>query len=109
VIKFQSNIPLACSVVYGETPEFGQIAVDDDMEGGAHSDHHPVLTDLTPETDYYFRVQGTASDGTVFVSDVQKFTTLAIPKDIQADLATIAAGARVVSVISNFGGAESRA
>lgn len=105
VILFESSIPLACSVVYGETPEFGQIAVDDDMDGGAHSDHHPILAGLRPETDYYFRVQGTAADGRVFVGEVQKFTTLARSVKEQSDLATIAAGARVVNVSSNYGGA----
>jgi hypothetical protein len=106
MIKFQSNTPLACSVVFGETRNFGQITVDDDMDGGAHNNHHPLLTGLTPETDYYFRVQGTASDGTIFVGNVQKFTTLALPADIQTDLATITSGARVVAVSSNYGGAE---
>ena len=105
-IKFQSNIPLACSVVFGKTQNFGQIAVDDDMDGGAHSNHHPLLAGLTPATVYYFRVQGTASDGTLFVGSVQKFTTVSIPTDAQTDLATIAAGARVVAVSSNYGGAE---
>ena len=106
VIKFQSTMPLACSVVFGETQKFGQIAVDDDMDGGAHSDHHPLLAGLTPATVYYYRVQGTASDGTLFVGNVQKFTTASLPTDVQTDLATIAAGARVVAVSSNFGGAE---
>lgn len=105
-IKFQSNIPLACSVVFGETNNFGHIAVDDDMDGGAHSNHHPVLAVLTPETEYFFRVQGTSSDGKLFVGNVQKFTTPALLADIDTDLATIAAGARVVAVSSNFGGAE---
>lgn len=106
VIIFQSIIPLACSVVFGETQKFGQIAVDDDMDGGAHGDHHPLLAGLTPATDYYYRVQGTASDGTLFVGNVQKFTTAAPPADTQTDLATMAAGARVVAVSSNFGSAE---
>lgn len=106
VVKFQSTIPLACSVVFGETQEFGRIAVDDDMDGGAHSDHHPLLAGLTPATDYYYRVQGAASDGTLFVGNVRKFTTASLPTDTKIDLATITAGARIVAVSSNFGGAE---
>ena len=105
VISFQSNMPLACSVVYGTTPEFGQIAIDADMDGGAHSNHRPVLAGLRPETDYYFRVQGTASDGRVFVGQVRKFKTLAPSQDGLVDLATMASGARVVSVSSNYGDA----
>jgi hypothetical protein len=106
VIKFRSNIPLACSVVFGETRNFGQIAVDDDMDGGAHGNDHPLLAGLAPETDYYFRVQGTAANGTIYVGTVRKFTTLALPADTQPDLAKLSAGARVVAVSSNFGGVE---
>ncbi len=31
-LLFVSNIPLACSVVYGETPEFGHVSVDQDRK-----------------------------------------------------------------------------
>jgi len=33
---------VACSVVYGTDDSFGLIAVDSDMDGGAHADHHPL-------------------------------------------------------------------
>jgi hypothetical protein len=59
-LLFVSSVPLACSVVYGETPEFGQLAVDQDMDGGAHTDHHPAIAGLKPDTLYHYRVQGTA-------------------------------------------------
>ena len=62
VLVFESSIPLVCSVVYGESPDFGMIATDLDMNGGAHSDHHPVMAGLRPNTEYFFRVQGTAAD-----------------------------------------------
>jgi len=106
VIEFQSSIPLACSVVFGETRNFGRIAIDDDMDGGAHSDHHPILAGLLPETEYYYRVQGTAADGTIYVGKVRVFSTLALPADTRIDLATITAGARVAAVSSNYGGAQ---
>ena len=61
-LLFVSSVPLACSVVYGETPAFGQVAVDQDMNGGAHTDHHPALAGLKPDTEYFHRVQGTAAD-----------------------------------------------
>src|SRR4030067_1455034 len=44
----ETTLPVACAVVYGTTPDYGQIATDSDMAGGAHSDHHPLLTGLTP-------------------------------------------------------------
>lgn len=106
VLVFQSNANLACSVVYGETPEFGSVAVDSDMDGGAHSDHHPILSGLKPATGYFFRVQGVAADGTLYVGEVQSFSTLAPPADAPINLAALEAGARVSAVSSNYGGAK---
>lgn len=104
VIQFQSLEPLACSVVFGETPDFGRIAVDDDMDGGAHRDHHPVLSGLEPDTEYFFRVQGTAADGTLYVGQVHSFKTLAQTTGPR-NPAGLSEGARVISVSSNYGGA----
>ena len=106
VLLFQSNLPLACSVVFGETREFGLVAIDRDMDGGAHKGHHPVLTGLKPATEYYFRVQGTAANGTLYVGEVQSFRTLAQLAGAAVDLAALAAGARVAAVSSNYGDAE---
>jgi hypothetical protein len=38
----ESNVDLACAVAFGPTTDYGQIAEDQDMLGGGHSDHHPV-------------------------------------------------------------------
>ena len=102
VLRFQSSVPLACSVVFGETPSFGSIAVDQDMNGGAHSDHHPLLSGLMPSTTYHFRVQGVAADGRVFVGETQTFRTAAAPANDRMNLASLAAGAQVTDVSSNW-------
>ncbi len=102
VLRFRSNIPLACSVVYGETDAFGMIAVDSDMAGGAHDDHHPLMVGLKPDTEYRYRVQGTAADGTLYMSSVLSFRTPPAPAAEKANLASIAGGARVVAVSSNY-------
>lgn len=104
VIRFRSAIPLACSVVYGPTEAFGSIATDDDMDGGAHSDHEPALLNLSPSTRYFFRVQGTAADGTLYLGEVRSFTTLAAAARGPVNIASIEAGARVIAVSSNWGG-----
>ncbi len=101
ILRFQSSIPLACSVVYGETDAFGLIAIDNDMAGGAHSDHHPLMVGLKPDTEYHYRVQGTAADGTLYMSRVRTFRTP--PALESANLAAMAAGARIVAVSSNYG------
>lgn len=106
VLEFQSSIPLACSVVFGETPDFGFIATDSDMAGGAHTDHHPVLAGLKADTEYFYRVQGAGADGTLFVGEVQTFRTPPESENVAINLASLAAGARVGAVSSNFGGAQ---
>ncbi|MEP4380768.1 MAG: discoidin domain-containing protein [Alphaproteobacteria bacterium] len=104
ILRFVSSVPLACSMVYGETSAFGQITVDQDMNGGAHTDHHPAITGLKPDTTYFYRVQGTAVDGTLYVSTVQTFHTPKRDANAAANLALLEAGARVTAVSSNFGG-----
>ena len=105
VLIFESSIPLACSVVYGKTTAYGQIAVDQDMAGGAHTDHHPLLSGLEPDSEYHYRVQGTAADGTLYVGTHGTFRTLPAEEKGEVNLASLEVGAQVVAVSSNFGGA----
>jgi hypothetical protein len=105
VLVFDSSIALACSVVYGKTTAYGQISVDQDMDGGAHTDHHPLLLGLEPDTEYHYRVQGAAPDGTLYVGEDAIFRTLPAEEKTEVNLASQEAGGQVVDVSSNFGGA----
>lgn len=105
ILRFESSIPLACSVVYGKTTDYGLVSVDLDMAGGAHSDHGPLLNGLEPDTIYHFRLQGTAPDGTLYISEDMTFRTLEKARATEINLASLEAGARVLDVSSNFGGA----
>ena len=105
VLLFESSVPLACSVVYGTTIEYGQLSVDTDMDGGAHTDHHPVLSGLEPDTEYQYRLQGTALDGTIYTSENMTFRTLPVDESAEVNLASLESGATVTDVSSNFGGA----
>ncbi|MHA1567801.1 MAG: discoidin domain-containing protein [Alphaproteobacteria bacterium] len=105
VLIFNSSVPLACSVVFGETPDFGSVSIDTDMNGGAHSNHHPVLAGLLPDREYFFRVQGTAEDGTIYLGEVLSFTTAAEDANAEVNLASLSAGAQVTAVSSNYGSA----
>ncbi len=100
-----TNIPVVCAVVYGTTPAYGMIATDDDMAGGGHTDHHPVLTGLEPDTLYYARLQGVGPDGTLYRSEEITFRTPAETAPTgPPNLARTENGAQVVGVSSNFGG-----
>jgi hypothetical protein len=104
-LSVTTSIPVACSIVYGKTPDFGLIAVDQDMAGGAHTDHHPLLSGLEPETTYYYRFQGTDADGVIYISKVMTFTTPAFEAAPTQNLASPDNGAEIVGYSSAFGGA----
>ncbi|MFQ5613608.1 MAG: discoidin domain-containing protein [Anaerolineae bacterium] len=102
---FVSDIPLACSVVYGETTDYGLLTLDQDMAGSAHTDHHPLISGLKPDTVYHYRLQGSAEDGTFYISQDMTFRTPPAEAQVQVNLASLEAGAQVIAVSSNYGGA----
>lgn len=99
ILEVDTSRDVACSVVYGEDETFGHIAVDSDMDGGAHADHHPVMGGLTPDTEYQYRLQGTAPDGTIYVSDIMSFRT---PPEPVGGPQNLGIGATVTGVSSEF-------
>lgn len=105
VLEFDSSIPLVCAVIYGKTTDYGLIATDDDMLGGAHAEHRPFMPGLEPDTEYHYRVQGTAADGTLYVSEDSTFRTPVEDPGPEVSLLSAASGARIVAVSSNFGAA----
>ena len=105
VLRFESSVPLACSVVYGKTTTYGQISVDQHMGAGAHTEHTPLLSGLEPDTEHHYRVQGAAADGTLYVGEGATFRTLPGGERSGVKVAALAAGARVAAVSSSFGGA----
>lgn len=105
-LPITTTVPVACSIVYGTTPEFGSLAVDLDMAGGTHTEHNPLLLDLEPETTYYFRVQGTDDFGVIYLSDVMTFTTPPRQAVENTNLASPELGAEITGYSSTFGGAD---
>ena len=103
-LSVTTAMDMACAVVYGRTPELGDgIATDTDMAGGAHADHEVVLTGLEPGTEYYYRVQGSGSDGRLYRSELMTFQTPDAEDERPGE--NVAAGATVVGVSSEFSGA----
>ena len=104
-VRAETTVALVCAIVYGETPAYGQMATDMDMAGGGHTNHHPLLTGLKPDTLYYARLQGVGPDGTLYRSEEYTFrTTPAADTGGQPNLALPENGARLAGVSSNFGG-----
>ncbi len=106
VLNVETSLDLACAVVYGTDETFGLIAVDQDMDGGAHDDHHPFMTGLEPDTDYLYRLQGSDANGLLYQSETFSFRTPPAP---EAGAPNLALGATVVEVSSQFSDAYSGA
>jgi hypothetical protein len=99
-----TTIDLACVVVFGRDAGFGSLALDETMDDGAHRDHRVVLRALEPETDYVYRLQGSDPHGNFYVSETFSFRTPAAPPgaDLGTNVATLARGARILAVSSEF-------
>jgi len=104
-LNFVSTIPLSCTLVFGETTDFGNVSMDTDMNGGGIIDHNPLMLNLEPDTEYFFRAQGSSADGTFYVGEVMSFRTPPASDDLPDNLLSPQRGAEVVGVSSNFGGA----
>lgn len=102
-LEVTTTIDVACSVVYGPDTDFGQIAVDDDMQGGSHADHHPLLVGLEPGREYQYRMQGTDAQGHLYQSEIMSFVA---PDDPTADIdrpgANLAVDGAVLAVSSEY-------
>ncbi|MCA9632154.1 MAG: alkaline phosphatase D family protein, partial [Myxococcales bacterium] len=56
-LNFIGTVPLACTVVYGTTTDFGSASIDQNMNGGAIVEHNPIMINLEPDTEYFYRVE----------------------------------------------------
>jgi chitodextrinase len=102
VVRVQTDPPTVCAIAYGATASLGSIADDPSMGGTAISRHTVVLSGLTPDTTYRFRVTATDAQGRVFQTrGLSTFTTT--PRAAAAAAGSdIAQGSTVVAVSSQF-------
>lgn len=102
VLQVTTELDMACAVVFGRDESLGDgIATDADMGGGAHTDHQAVMSGLKPDTEYFYRVQGSGSDGNLYRSELMSFRTpVADAAGIPGE--NVALGAAVVDVSSEF-------
>lgn len=104
-LNFIGTEPLACTVVYGTTTDFGSASIDSDMGGGAIIEHNPIMSGLEPDTEYFYRVQGSGLDGTFYIGEVGTFRTAPAPTGENPNLASTDRGAQIIGWSSAFGDA----
>jgi hypothetical protein len=97
-----TNKKVACKVVFGTTEAVSDgEASDTDMADGAHTTHKAVMTDLEPDTEYYYRVEGTDTDGLAYASELATFRT-ASGEDVESLGKNIAPDAEVEKFSSEY-------
>jgi major membrane immunogen (membrane-anchored lipoprotein) len=100
ILTVETSIDAVCAVSYGIEAPAGNIATDREMDPEGHTEHRVVLSGLQPETEYAYRLQGVASDGRLYRSDVFTFRT---PTRAGSPLGpNLAEQATVVDVSSEF-------
>ncbi len=105
-VNFVGTIPLACTLVYGTSTDFGFASVDANMNGATIIEHNPLMLELEPDTEYFYRLQGSDVNGNFYTSEVMSFRTPPQSDELPENLLAPERGTDVLGVSSNFGGAE---
>ncbi|MEA2058295.1 MAG: discoidin domain-containing protein [Actinomycetota bacterium] len=103
-----TDVAVVCSIAWGETEDLGNLNTDLDMGGTGHAEHDVLLPGAEAGKTYFYRVQGSGSDGTLYQSEIATFTLPDAP-DAAATTAemgghgdNLAEGATLVEVSSEF-------
>lgn len=110
IFRVTSSQPMICAIVWGETESFGNFNNSLAMNGTGLAQHDVYLPGAVPGRTYYFQVQGSTADGTLYRSETGTFT---IPGDgttpttaPNAEQGTdLTVGATVAEVSSEFSSA----
>jgi hypothetical protein len=106
IFRVETTEPAICAIVWGETEALGNFNNSLSMNGTGITSHDVFLPGAIPGRTYFFQVQGSTADGTLYRSPTETFTIPASgepaadgsvdPRD------NLAFGARVVDVSSEF-------
>lgn len=106
IFRVSTTEPMICAIVWGETEELGRFNNSLAMNGTGIVDHDVFLPGAMPGRTYYFRVQGSTADGTLYQSDMATFTIPGSQAPVPTDGAdrgeNLALGATVIEVSSEF-------
>jgi hypothetical protein len=74
IFRVTTTEPMICAIVWGETEELGNFNNSLAMNGTGIVDHDVFLPGAVPGETYFFRVQGSTADGTLYASPMATFT-----------------------------------
>jgi hypothetical protein len=108
IFRVRTTEPMICTIVWGETDEFGNFNNSLAMNGTGIIDHDVILPGAEAGKTYSFRVQGSTADGTQYRSETGTFTIPEAEGGGEADEmavhgANLALGATITDFSSIFG------
>lgn len=74
IFRVETTEPMICAIVWGETEALGNFNNSLAMTGTGITQHDVVLPGAEPGATYFFKVQGTTADGTLYASELATFT-----------------------------------
>ncbi len=106
IFRVTTTEPMICAIIWGETEQLGNLNNSLAMNGTGIVDHDVFLPGAEPGRTYYFQVQGSTADGTLYRSETATFTIPAVAATPPVDTVdrgdNAALGATVVDVSSQF-------
>jgi F5/8 type C domain len=106
IFRVTTTEPMICAIVWGPTEGLGNFNNSLAMNGTGIVEHDVFLPGAVAGEPYYFRVQGSTADGTLYTSEIDTFTiparAIEPPSSESAGGANLALDATVVDVSSEF-------
>ncbi|MEA3502859.1 MAG: discoidin domain-containing protein [Actinomycetota bacterium] len=107
ILRVDTTEPMICAIVWGETEALGHFNNSLDMNGTGIVEHNVLLPGAEAGGTYFYRLQGSAADGTLYQSELMTFTLPPSDEASSGDGAAehgvnVAEGATVVEVSSEF-------
>jgi hypothetical protein len=106
IFRVTTTEPAICAIVWGETEELGNFNNSLDMNGTGIIQHDVFLPGAEAGQTYFYRLQGSTADGSLFQSELMTFTLPEAAPGTSTATGTagdnLALGAKVSEVSSEF-------
>ncbi len=108
ILRVDTTEPTICAIVWGDTEDFGHFNNSLAMNGTGIVEHNVLLPGADAGQTYFYRLQGSAADGTLYQSELMTFTLPPSDQSTSDDAAAehgvnVAERATVIEVSSEFG------